>query len=134
VTRVKIFFNPEVVPQGLIAADQVTKEWGGTIDFIYEHEQYWPALNSLCEERRKAQMERFRELGAVVGLSEWDIKGGAKDYPGGDVEPKGQADAGPKAELEGGYNAITELEVGTELKVEAEPGVATEMSPTVAAA
>jgi hypothetical protein len=28
----------------------------------------------MCDERRKQQMERWRELGGTVGLKEWDVK------------------------------------------------------------
>lgn len=50
--------------------------WGGDRDFKYEHDKYWPALVQLCDSRRQAQMDKWRELGGTVGLKEWDIKGG----------------------------------------------------------
>jgi hypothetical protein len=30
----------------------------------------------MCNERRKQQMERWRELGGIVGLKEWQVRGG----------------------------------------------------------
>ncbi|KII85022.1 hypothetical protein PLICRDRAFT_31859 [Plicaturopsis crispa FD-325 SS-3] len=74
ITRMKIKFNPDVVKDGFFAADNVMESWGGTCNFQYEHEQYWPALVAMCAERKKANMERWRALGGTVGLKEWDYK------------------------------------------------------------
>jgi hypothetical protein len=46
-------------------------------DFVYEHEKSWPALVELCNSLRAERKERWHKLGGSVGLSEWDIKGGA---------------------------------------------------------
>lgn len=62
----------------------MTEWWGGDRDFKYEHDKYWPALVEMCDLRRQAQMDKWRELGGTVGLKEWDIKGGisiTKDTP-----------------------------------------------------
>ena len=56
----------------------ITQTWGGDVDFKYDHAQYWPALVSITSERVSQDFARWRELGAKVGLSEWDFKGGAK--------------------------------------------------------
>ncbi|KAG9103102.1 hypothetical protein FRC06_000204 [Ceratobasidium sp. 370] len=77
ITRAKIKFNPEVVQEGLFDKSQVMKEWGGELDFVYEHEKSWPGLVGLCESLRAEMKERWHKLGGSVGLSEWDIKGGA---------------------------------------------------------
>jgi hypothetical protein len=74
VTREKIKLNPKVVEEGIIDADQVMKEWGGSIDFEYKHEEYWPTLIQMTQSRREQWLERWRSLGAEVGLSEWDYK------------------------------------------------------------
>jgi hypothetical protein len=77
VTRVKVRFNPDVVGEGLFTKDNLmTQWWGGDRDFEWDHDQYWPALVKMCSERRKEQMERWKKLGAKIGLDEWDIKGG----------------------------------------------------------
>lgn len=103
VTRAKMRFNPEVgtvtvvdvghlyfyvqqpIKDGIFTADQLMTEWwGGDRDFKYEHDKYWPALVEMCDSRRQAQMDKWRELGGTVGLKEWDIKGGTsitKDTP-----------------------------------------------------
>lgn len=74
VTREKIKFNPKVVDQGIMAADQVMKEWGGIVDFEYKHDEYWVELVRLCETRREQWLQRWRLLGGTVGISEWDLK------------------------------------------------------------
>ena len=78
VTREKIKFNPEVVKEGYVLPEQLmtVSGWGGSQEFEYVHEKYWPALVDLCETERSAQMDRWRALGGKIGLSEWDIKGG----------------------------------------------------------
>ncbi|EKM58413.1 uncharacterized protein PHACADRAFT_252713 [Phanerochaete carnosa HHB-10118-sp] len=78
VTREKIRFNPKAVPERLFAADSVWKEFGGIIEFTYEHKTYWPDLIEMTKTRRDEQMRQWRELGARVGLREWDIKDGDK--------------------------------------------------------
>ena len=75
-TRVKMKFNPNPVQDGLFAPEQLFIEggWGGEVDFQWDHAKYWPALIRLCAEIREKELERWRTLGARVGLSEWDIK------------------------------------------------------------
>lgn len=74
VTREKMKFNPKLVEDKMFTAEMVMTEWGGTCDFAYVHEKYWPALVSLCEARRQAWMEKWRELGGKIGTKEWDYK------------------------------------------------------------
>ena len=76
VTRVKMRFNPEVVKEGLFTADQVWVDFGGNIKFEYEHEKYWTNFIEVTNNRRQAMMNRWRALGAKVGLREWDMKNG----------------------------------------------------------
>lgn len=74
ITRPKMKFNPQVVPDGLFTSPQVWKEFGGECEFGYEHEVYWKALVGMCEEKKKVQMERWRKLGAKVGVREWEVR------------------------------------------------------------
>ena len=56
------------------------------MDFEYEHEVYWPALNELAAKRRAAMVERWETAGKKVGESEWYLRGGEKlDSEGEDV-------------------------------------------------
>ncbi|KLO17413.1 CRAL/TRIO domain-containing protein, partial [Schizopora paradoxa] len=78
ITRNKVKFNPNVFEDGIMTKDQVMKEWwDGDREFEWDHSKYWPALVKTCAERRAEQMGRWRDLGAKVGLSEWDMKGGS---------------------------------------------------------
>lgn len=80
ITREKVKFNPKVVEEGHISADQLMNEggWGGDVHFEYDHDKYWPALLEMSKKRRDEQLERWRALGGTVGLDEWSIKGGPK--------------------------------------------------------
>ncbi|KAI0058170.1 CRAL/TRIO domain-containing protein [Artomyces pyxidatus] len=76
VTREKMKFNPNAVEDGLFSADSLFSDsgWGGSRDFVWDHDKYWPGLVRMCAEIREKHMERWRKLGARVGLSEWDYK------------------------------------------------------------
>lgn len=75
VTREKIKFNPEVVKEGYFTPEMLMSgTWEGECDFEYEHEKYWPALVTLCEDRKRAWLQRWRALGATVGIEEWEYK------------------------------------------------------------
>lgn len=75
VTREKVKFNPEIVKDGLFAKDMVMSQWwGGDRDFEYVHEKYWKELLGMCEERTRRWRTRWEELGAKVGISEWEYK------------------------------------------------------------
>lgn len=75
VTRNKVKFNPQIFEDGFMTRDMVMSEWwGGERDFVWDHDKYWPALLQLCETRRNEQRERWRQLGAKVGVSEWEIR------------------------------------------------------------
>jgi hypothetical protein len=76
VTRNKLKFNPNPVKDGMFAADELFKEggWGGSRDFVWDHEKYWPAFVRMCDEIAEEQMARWRKLGARVGCDEKDYK------------------------------------------------------------
>ena len=75
VTRGKLKFNEDmrqyVPPEQLWSTD-----WNGDMDFEYDHEAYWPALNDMCRARREAKMARWRAAGGVGGESEDYLAGG----------------------------------------------------------
>jgi len=76
VTRNKMKFNPKPVQDGLFAADELFKDggWGGSRDFVWDHEKYWGPFVRMCAEIRDGQMARWRKLGACVGCDERDYK------------------------------------------------------------
>jgi hypothetical protein len=76
VTRNKMKFNPKPVQDGLFAADELFKGWGGSRDFAWDHEKYWGPFVRMCAEIREGQMARWRKLGARVGGDERDYKSG----------------------------------------------------------
>lgn len=89
VTREKIKFNPDLVKEGFVLPEQLmtASGWGGSQEFEYVHEKYWPTLVALCEAENKARIDRWRALGGKVGLSEWDIKGGPSSTESSVDEP-----------------------------------------------
>jgi len=76
VTREKLKFNEDMklyVPQEqLWSAD-----WGGDLDFEYDHDTYWPALNEMCRKKREEKIRRWEAGGKQVGESEVYLKGGS---------------------------------------------------------
>ncbi|KAI9512092.1 CRAL/TRIO domain-containing protein [Russula earlei] len=75
-TLKKLKFNPKPVEDGLFAADELVKDggWGGSREFVWDHEKYWGPFVRMCDEIRARQLARWRELGARVGCDEWDYK------------------------------------------------------------
>lgn len=77
VSREKMRFNPQVVKDDIFAPEMVMAEsWGGSSEFEYVHEKYWPALLELCNSRKEAWMAKWREAGGKVGVKEWEYKSG----------------------------------------------------------
>jgi hypothetical protein len=83
-TRTKIRFNPKLVDEGLFAADNLFTDFGGSVELVYEHEVYFPALVEMTDGIRARRMEAWRALGAKVGIKEWDVKTWIPPAPGGD--------------------------------------------------
>ena len=74
-TREKIQFNPDVIKEGRFTPDNIMKEhWGGSEDFVYDHDRYWPSLVELTNKQRERWMGTWKELGGKVGLKEFDYK------------------------------------------------------------
>jgi hypothetical protein len=95
VTRSKMKFNEtltqHVPPEQLLAAH------GGNVQFKYNHAKYWPALNALCDRRRKDFVARWERAGKQIGEHEAFLRGGdatsldgklnGKDLPDGFAGP-----------------------------------------------
>lgn len=94
ITRNKVKFNPSIFADGFFDAGQVmhVSGWDGACQFEWDHAKYWPALVAMCEERHAKMMKRWRELGAKVGISEWEMKTGwaessaPEETPAGSIE------------------------------------------------
>ena len=67
-------FNEPLVDH--VPAEQLQKHYGGKVDFEYKHEVYWPALNALCEKRRKDYVLRWERAGKRIGEFEAYLRGG----------------------------------------------------------
>jgi hypothetical protein len=73
-TREKIKFNEDM---GLhVPREQLLKESGGHVQFEYDHEQYWPALNDLCDFKRAEYQARWEKAGKRIGEYEAYLRGG----------------------------------------------------------
>ncbi|PHH86997.1 hypothetical protein CDD83_9445 [Cordyceps sp. RAO-2017] len=75
VTRQKLKFNEDmrqyVPPQQLLST-----EWGGDLDFDYDHDTYWSALHDMCRKRRDERTARWVAAGKLIGESEDYLAGG----------------------------------------------------------
>uniref|UniRef100_A0A0L0P6A4 SEC14 homolog 3 n=1 Tax=Candidozyma auris TaxID=498019 RepID=A0A0L0P6A4_CANAR len=76
-TREKLVFDqpfPNYVPKS-----QLDQDFGGMVNFEYEHEKYWPQMVSMAEEKKRKYVKRFETFGSRVGLSEYDLRGDHED-------------------------------------------------------
>jgi hypothetical protein len=110
VTRDKLKFNEDmkqyVPPEQLWSAD-----WGGDMDFEYDHDVYWPALNDLCRQRREERLARWEAAGREVGESEVYLAGGTDEsVKGVKYKPakEGSLDEKKEEEKDGGVSAVEE--------------------------
>jgi hypothetical protein len=72
-TREKIKFNED---SGIhVPREQLLKESGGLVEFEYDHEIYWPALNELCELKREEYRARWEKGGKRIGEYEGYLRG-----------------------------------------------------------
>jgi hypothetical protein len=116
ITRKKMTFNPKPIDDGLFTADEMFKDggWGGSRNFVWDHEKYWKPFVQMCAEIKAKQMARWRKLGARVGCDEWDYK--SEEVV--DITPA-VADAGVPAELEPRAEPEPEPERRAEAEAEA---------------
>ncbi|PGG96421.1 hypothetical protein GX51_07827 [Blastomyces parvus] len=74
-TRTKLKFNEDLTKH--VPPAQLLKSLNGEVEFEYDHATYWPALNKLCEQRRKEYHDRWVQGGKVIGEHENYLKGGS---------------------------------------------------------
>ncbi|SPO06906.1 related to PDR16 protein [Cephalotrichum gorgonifer] len=103
----KLRFNEDMTQY--ISPDQLSSDFQpqGALKFEYDHAEYWPALNKLCDEVRAERKARWVAGGKLVGESEIYLFGGAE---------AGIGAAAPAAEVK-----PEDLKVG-ELKIEEAKG------------
>lgn len=93
-TREKMKFDADL--RTVVPPVQLLKRFGGEVEFVYHHADYWPAMHGLVESRRKEMRERWEEAGKRVGESELFLKG--QGEPVGTGERKGGSVGTGKAE------------------------------------
>lgn len=91
VTKSKMKFNEKLVQH--VPAEQLLANHGGNVQFKYDHSVYWPALNELCDSRRRNFVARWEKAGKQIGEHEVFLRGGdaasldgkmnGKDFPDG---------------------------------------------------
>lgn len=72
-TREKLVFDQPFV--NYVPKSQLDKDFLGDVNFIYEHDKYWPKMIEIAEVKKQKYFERFEKFGACVGLSEVDLRG-----------------------------------------------------------
>jgi hypothetical protein len=73
-TKTKLKFNEPMT--NFVPPEQLLTNFGGKLEFEYEHATYWPALDALCSRRRKDYVARWEKAGKQIGESETYLKGG----------------------------------------------------------
>ncbi|PWN52835.1 CRAL/TRIO domain-containing protein [Violaceomyces palustris] len=78
VTKSKCKFDEAIRQE--VPPQQLSSDFGGDLDFQYDHDSYWPDLIRLCNQRREEQLRRFIEVcKGEIGASEWVIRGGDEE-------------------------------------------------------
>ncbi|KAI0129371.1 CRAL/TRIO domain-containing protein [Hypoxylon sp. NC0597] len=73
-TREKLKFNEDMTQ--FVPKEQLWSEFpGGELQFEYDHDVYWPALQKLCAEKRAEQIRRWEAGGKQIGEKEDYLKG-----------------------------------------------------------
>ncbi|KAI9894304.1 MAG: hypothetical protein M1814_003060 [Vezdaea aestivalis] len=96
-TKEKLKFDEKDVGS-LVPIEQLWDQMGGEVKFEYAHDEYWPVLNRMCEERRTGMRKRWIERGEQVGESEVFLKGGDDDGELKEVKKQEKANGTTTAE------------------------------------
>lgn len=80
-TREKLIFDEPFTKY--MPLEQLDKDYGGDIDFKYNHDLYWNEMNKIAISKKNHYMERFNKFGKCIGLSEFDLRGDSDElaYP-----------------------------------------------------
>lgn len=74
VTREKMKFNETMTDY--IPKTQLWNDYGGDVNFEYDHAVYWPAFGEACKTRREAYVRRWEVGGKRIGEHEDYLRGG----------------------------------------------------------
>ncbi|KAI4182973.1 MAG: hypothetical protein L6R41_005677 [Letrouitia leprolyta] len=83
-TREKLKFDQDL--RQFVPPSQLLKTHGGEVNFEYNHDVYWPALNELAAKKKVMMVERWENAGKKIGESEYYLRGGEKAVGNGVVE------------------------------------------------
>ncbi|KAL8995520.1 MAG: hypothetical protein Q9188_006788 [Gyalolechia gomerana] len=83
-TREKLKFDQDL--RQFVPPSQLLKTHGGDVNFVYDHDVYWPALNELAAKKRAMMMERWEQAGKKIGESEYYLRAGEKEVKSEVVE------------------------------------------------
>lgn len=72
-TREKIIYDEPFIKY--CPSEQLDKDFEGSVDFEYNHDVYYNTLVEMAEKKRKHYINRFDKFGALIGLSEVDLRG-----------------------------------------------------------
>lgn len=75
-TKQKVSFDNPF--KDFIPEEQLPTYYDGKVDFEFDSEKYWDGFIKIGIKKRQLYLERFFELGAVVGLSESDLRSNEK--------------------------------------------------------
>lgn len=125
-TREKLHFNEDLAK--FVPKEQLWTDVGGAVEFEYDHEAYWPALNDLCKERASERKARWEAAGKHYGESELYLKGGDAPSLGQKVEPvapvEAEAPVAPEADIEAKTAAVApEADIKAETPVAPAAGI-----------
>ncbi|KAI9736153.1 MAG: hypothetical protein M1834_001038 [Cirrosporium novae-zelandiae] len=109
-TREKLHFNEDLTKH--VPPSQLTKAFGGEVDFEYDHSVYWPGLTQLAEQRRKDMHERWVKGGKQIGEHEGYLRGGIeKSLSGLSAQPSGGGSVEEKKTLETTVQSLGDLSI-----------------------
>lgn len=94
-TREKIHHNEDLTK--FVPSEQLFKNYGGEVDFVYDHQVYWPALLEFAASRHEEYTARWVRGGKRIGESERYLRGGEEKGVGGQ-------DTGEAVDVQGAAN------------------------------
>ena len=98
VTRDKMNFQPDV--RKFVPPERLWKHHDGDLNFEYDHEAYWPALEKETRRRREAYRERWERAGKKIGEFEEYLRGGDRLSLQQEIEAAGVYQSGNSSEAD----------------------------------
>ncbi|MCJ1268249.1 hypothetical protein MMC22_008136 [Lobaria immixta] len=96
-TREKIKYDQDL--NEFVPSEQLLKNYGGEVDFVYDHQAYWPAMLELAANRRREYTANWVRAGKHLGESERFLRGGEE-------KSVGSQNTGGEAAMQQGVNRV----------------------------